>query len=91
MQTYVFYEGEPAEQTVDEVRVEMISRALGGIAADMDGMITDHSETLAAENGAAVLRMTAHAVEQIGAEAVDDSEIPAPAPEEQAKSQTDPP
>ena len=91
VQTYVFYEGEPAEQTVDEVRVEMISRALGGIAADMDGMITDHSETLAAENGAAVLRMTAHAVEQIGAEAVDDSEIPAPAPEEQAKSQTDPP
>ena len=42
----------------------------------------------AAENGAAVLRMTAHAVEQIGAEAVDNSEIPQPPPEEQATPQT---
>ena len=66
---------------MDEVRVEMISRALGGIAADMDGMVESHSETLTAENGAAVLRMSVHAVEQIGVEAVDDSEIPAPEPE----------
>lgn len=81
VQTYVFYEREAVERTVDEVRVEMISRALGGIAADMDGMVESHSETLTAENGAAVLRMSVHAVEQIGVEAVDDSEIPVPEPE----------
>ena len=88
VQTYVFYEREPAEQTVDDVRLDMVSRALGDIAADMDGMVTGHSETLTAENGAAVLRMTVHAVEQIGVEALDDSEIPQPPPEEQAAPQT---
>ena len=88
VQTYVFYEREPAEQTVDDVRLDMVSRALGDIAADMDGMVTGHSETLTAENGAAVLRMTVHAVEQIGVEALDDSEIPQPPPEEESAPQT---
>ena len=51
-------------------------------------MVTGHSETLTAENGAAVLRMTVHAVEQIGVEALDDSEIPQPPPEEESAPQT---
>ena len=87
VQTYVYYERVPVEQTVDEVRVEMLSRALGDIAADMDGTVQSHSETLTTENGAAVLRLSVHAVEQIGEEALDDSEIPPPETEEQ----TDPP
>ena len=91
VQTYVFYERKPVEQTVDDVRVDMLSRALGGVAADMDGTVTGHSETVAEENGAAVLRMSVHAVEQIGAEALDDSKIPAPEPEEGAAPQTAPP
>ena len=91
VQTYVFYERKPVEQTVDDVRVDMLSRALGGVAADMDGTVTGHSETAAEENGAAVLRMSVHAVEQIGVEALDDSKIPAPEPEEGAAPQTAPP
>ena len=87
VQTYVYYERVPVEQTVDEVRVEMLSRALGDIAADMDGTVQSHSETLTTENGAAVLRLSVHAVEQIGEEALDDGEIPPPETEEQ----TDPP
>ena len=83
----MYYARVPVEQTVDEVRVEMLSRALGDIAADMDGTVQSHSETLITENGAAVLRLSVHAVEQIGEEALDDSEIPPPETEEQ----TDPP
>ena len=77
VQTYVYYEPAPAEQTVETVRADMISRALGDIAAAMDGTVTAHSETLTGEGGAAVLRLSAHAVEQIGVEARDDSELPA--------------
>ena len=90
VQTYVFYERSPAVQTVDQVRVDMISRALGSIAADMDGMVTDHSETLREENGAAVLRMSVHAIEQIGVEALDDSQIPPPEPEPNADDTASP-
>ena len=61
----------------------MLSRALGETAADMDGMVTSHSETLTERNGAAVLTLSVHAEEQIGMEAVDDSAIPAPEAEEQ--------
>ena len=46
VQTYVYYERVPVEQTVDEVRVEMLSRALGDIAADMDGTaLTEDGES----------------------------------------------
>ena len=45
--------------------------------------VQSHSETLTTENGAAVLRLSVHAVEQIGEEALDDSEIPPPETEEQ--------
>lgn len=82
-QTYTFYEREPVTQTADEVRVAMLSRALGDTAAGMDGMVTSHSETLTERNGAAVLTLSVHAEEQIGMEAVDDSAIPAPEAEEQ--------
>ena len=91
VQTYVYYEPVPAEQTVETVRADMLSRALGDIAAAMDGTVTAHSETLTGEGGAAVLRLSAHAVEQIGVEARDDSELPPPEEEEQAAPQTAPP
>ena len=60
-QTYTFYEREPTTRTAEDVRVDMLSRALGETAADIDGMVTSHSETL---------------TEQNGTEAVDDSTIP---------------
>ncbi|MEF2743408.1 MAG: sporulation protein YqfD, partial [Agathobaculum butyriciproducens] len=75
-QTYTFYEREPTTRTAEDVRVDMLSRALGETAADIDGMVTSHSETLTEQNGAAVLYLTVHAEEQIGTEAVDDSTIP---------------
>ena len=56
--------------------MDMLSRALGETAADIDGMVTSHSETLTEQNGAAVLYLTVHAEEQIGTEAVDDSTVP---------------
>lgn len=89
-QTYVFYETETVTQTADEVRVDMISRALGDIVAGMDGMITGHEETMAEQAGAAVLRLSADAVEQIGVEAVDDSTIPEKESEEDAGAQQHP-
>ena len=76
IQSFAFYERETAAQTVDAVRGQMLSRALGAVTEEIDGTVTDHTETLCEENGAAVLRMTVHAVEQIGAEALDDSTIP---------------
>lgn len=82
VQTYVFYERKPQTATVEDVRVEMLSRALEEIASGMDGSVTEHSETLTEQNGAAVLEMTVHAVEQIGVEAVDDSTIPEKPPAE---------
>ena len=75
-QTYTFYEREQVTRTAEDVRVDMLSRALGETAADIDGMVTSHSETLTEQNGAAVLYLTVHAEEQIGTEAVDDSTIP---------------
>ena len=75
-QTYTFYEREPMTRTAEDVRVDMLSRALGETAADIDGMVTSHSETLTEQNGAAVLYLTVHAEEQIGTEAVDDSTVP---------------
>ena len=75
-QTYTFYEREPTTCTAEDVRVDMLSRALGETAADIDGMVTSHSETLTEQNGAAVLYLPVHAEEQIGTEAVDDSAIP---------------
>lgn len=82
VQTYVFYEREPQMAAVEDLRVEMLSRALEQIASDMDGSVTEHSETLTEQNGAAVLEMTVHAVEQIGVEAVDNSTIPEQPPAE---------
>lgn len=82
VQTYVFYEREPQTAAVEDLRVEMLSRALEEIASGMDGSVTEHSETLTEQNGAAVLEMTVHAVEQIGVEAVDNSTIPEQPPSE---------
>ena len=82
VQTYVYYERTPQTETVDEVRVDMLSRALGQVASSMDGTVTEHNETLTVQDGAVVLHMTVHAVEQIGIEALDDSEIPEKPPGE---------
>ena len=43
------------------------------------------------KGGAAVLHLSVHAIEQIGVEARDDSELPPPEEEEQAAPQTAPP
>lgn len=83
VQTYVFYEREGQTDAVEDLRVDMLSRALEDIASGIDGSVTEHSETLTEQNGAAVLDLTVHAVEQIGVEAVDDSEIPEKPPEEE--------
>ena len=63
-------------RTAEDVRVGYAPRALAKTAADIDGMVTSHSETLTEQNGAAVLYLTVHAEEQIGTEAVDDSTVP---------------
>lgn len=81
-QSYVYYKTQPMTQTVEDARVGMISYELGRIAAGMDGRVLAHTESITEENGAAVLRMSVDAVEQIGMEAVDDSEIPPKAPPE---------
>lgn len=81
VQTYTFYERTADTRTAEQVRVDMISRALGDIVRGMDGTLTAHTESVTEENGAAVLRLTADALEQIGEEALDDSTIPPPEPE----------
>lgn len=79
-QTYVYYETQEVGQTVEDVRVDMISYELQRIASGMDGRVLTHTESITEENGAAVLRMSVDAVEQIGMEAVDSSTIPEKAP-----------
>ncbi len=76
VQTYKFYESVPETLTAEDVKLEMISRALGGVAAGMDGMITGHTEEVREENGAAVLSMDVDAEEQIGEEAIDNTGLP---------------
>ncbi len=76
VQTYKFYECIPETRTAEDVKIEMISRALGDLAAGMDGMITGHTESVTDNNGAAVLDMSVDAEEQIGEEALDDTVIP---------------
>lgn len=76
VQTYAFYEREPVTQTIDDVRISMLTRALGRLAAGLDGMVTAHTEELTEQNGAAVLQLNVDATEQIGEEALDDSQIP---------------
>lgn len=82
VQTYVFYEREPQAGSADAVQVEMLSGALEQLVSGIDGTVTSHRETLTEQNGAAVLEMTVHAVEQIGVEALDDSTIPEESPTE---------
>ncbi|MDO5142825.1 MAG: sporulation protein YqfD, partial [Eubacteriales bacterium] len=76
VQTYVERGRTPVTRTPDEVRVEMLSRALGAVASALDGSVLRHSETLTERQGAAVLHLSVHALEQIGVEAVDDSQLP---------------
>jgi len=82
VQTYAFYEREPTTKTIDDVRISMLTRALGRLATGLDGMVTAHTEQLTEQNGAAILSLHVDASEQIGEEALDDSQLPEPsAPE----------
>ncbi|MGI6180664.1 MAG: sporulation protein YqfD [Agathobaculum sp.] len=87
VQRYMFYERTPRTQTADEVRVDMIARALGQIAEGMDGTITAHRERVTEQNGAAVLELSADAMEQIGVQALDDSTIPEAPPEKNGEEE----
>ncbi len=87
VQRYMFYERTPRTHTADEVRVDMIARALGQIAEGMDGTITAHRESVTEQNGAAVLELSADAIEQIGVQALDDSTIPDALPEKNGEEE----
>lgn len=76
VQTYTYYERKPVTQAAQDVGADMLSRALNAIAAGMDGAVTGHDYTVAEQDGAAVLQLSAQGLEQIGVEALDDSEIP---------------
>lgn len=76
VQTYAFYEREPITQTIEDVRIPMLTRALGRLAEGLDGMVTAHTEQLTEQDGAAILHLDVDASEQIGEEALDDSQIP---------------
>lgn len=75
VQTYRYYEPEPCTRTAEDERTEMLRLALGRAAADMeDGEILSYDAQTQEENGAAVLTLSLHAKEQIGA-AVNDREL----------------
>ncbi len=88
VQKYKFYETSPETKDAEDVKLELISRALGGLASGMDGMITGHTESVTGQDGAAFLEMRVDAAEQIGEEALDDTELPSEPPgEEEAGAQ----
>lgn len=76
VQTYSYYECTPVQQTLQTMGQDMVDRALANIAAGMDGEILSHDETVSEKNGAAVLRLQVQAAQQIGVQALDNSEIP---------------
>lgn len=80
VQTYVYYECETQTRTAEDVQQQMTERALAAVTEGMDGEVTSYSAQVQEQDGAAVLTLTAHALEQIGVEALDDSTIPEPEP-----------
>lgn len=75
-QTYRYFDLTPAAAAPEDVSGDMTERALARITDGMDGEVTAHEQTVREQDGAAVLHLTADALEQIGVEALDDSEIP---------------
>lgn len=75
-QTYRYFDLTPVTDAPEEAGGEMTERALARLTDGMDGEVTAHTQTVLEQNGAAVLHLAADALEQIGAEALDDSELP---------------
>ncbi len=67
VQTYRYYDAEPESRTAAQERTEMVRRALGLAVRETDeGRVLSMRDTLEEKDGAAVLDLTVHAVEQIG-------------------------
>jgi len=76
VQEYRYYDSTPVVATPADLQPTMTDRVLSELAQKIEGQVADHRETIAEEGGAAVLHLTASAVEQIGTEALDNSAIP---------------
>ena len=67
VQTYRYYDAEPETVTAAQERTEMVRRALGAVIRETDGgRVLSLRSALEEKDGAAVLDLTVHAVEQIG-------------------------
>lgn len=85
-QTYVYYERQPEAAAAEDAAADMAARVLARLEAGMQGTITGERQSFDERDGAVTLHLQAQAIEQIGAEALDDSVIPEtpPAPSEDA-------
>ena len=73
VQTYRYYDAEPETVTAAQERTEMVRRALGAVIRETDGgRVLSLRSALEEKDGAAVLDLTVHAVEQIGSPAEGD-------------------
>lgn len=78
-QTYRFYKTGEVTLTADDVQADMERCALGRIKAGMiAGQVDRYDASVSEENGAARLVLRAECTEEIGAEIVDDTPLPAP-------------
>ena len=74
VQTYRYYDAEPETVTAAQERTEMVRRALGAVIRETDGgRVLSLRSALEEKDGAAVLDLTVHAVEQIGSPAEGDA------------------
>ena len=74
VQTYRYYDAEPETVTAAQERTEMVRRALGAVIRETDGgRVLSLRSALEEKDGAAVLDLTVHAVEQIGVAAEGDA------------------
>ena len=74
VQTYRYYDAEPETVTAVQERTEMVRRALGAVIRETDGgRVLSLRSALEEKDGAAVLDLTVHAVEQIGSPAEGDA------------------
>ena len=72
VQTYRYYDAETV--TAAQERTEMVRRALGAVIRETDGgRVLSLRSALEEKDGAAVLDLTVHAVEQIGVAAEGDA------------------
>ena len=74
VQTSRYYDAEPENVTAAQERTEMVRRALGAVIRETDGgRVLSLRSALEEKDGAAVLDLTVHAVEQIGSPAEGDA------------------